>query len=91
MLDIRHAPQKIDLEFINWLGESCVPFTIIFTKADKLSQAKANANVEAYKNVLNETWEELPFIIVTSSEKRVGREELLDYISNINKSISAGE
>ncbi|NPD91519.1 ribosome biogenesis GTP-binding protein YihA/YsxC [Xylanibacter muris] len=91
LLDIRHEAQNIDLEFINWLGESNVPFTIVFTKSDKLSLAKANANVEAYKKVLKETWEELPFMIVTSSEKRWGRDELLGYISDINDNISAGE
>ena len=87
LVDIRLEPQKIDLEFIEWLGVSNVPFAIIFTKADKLSVTKVSQNVEAYKKVLSETWEELPPIFVTSSEKKQGREEILDYIEQINKSI----
>ena len=87
LVDIRLEPQKIDLEFIEWLGVSSVPFAIIFTKADKLSVTKVSQNVEAYKKVLSETWEELPPIFVTSSEKKQGREEILDYIEQINKSI----
>ncbi|MFS6557551.1 YihA family ribosome biogenesis GTP-binding protein, partial [Parabacteroides distasonis] len=69
LVDIRLEPQKVDLEFIEWLGQSSVPFTIIFTKADKVSVPKARINVEAYKKKLLETWEELPPIMVTSSEK----------------------
>ena len=87
LIDIRHEAQKIDLEFIQWLGESSVPFAIVFTKADKLSATKANQNVEAYKKVLSETWEELPPMFVTSAEKKQGREELLDYIDQINKEL----
>lgn len=87
LVDIRHEPQKIDLDFINWLGQSQIPFTIIFTKADKLSVSKAQANVAAYKRKLEETWEELPPIFVTSSESRQGRDEILNYIESINKSM----
>lgn len=87
LVDIRHEPQKIDLDFINWLGQSQIPFTIIFTKADKLSVSKAQANVAAYKRKLKETWEELPPIFVTSSESRQGRDEILNYIESINKSM----
>ena len=87
LVDIRLAAQKIDLEFIEWLGLSSVPFAIVFTKADKLSAAKVSASVEAYKKVLLETWEELPPMFVTSAEKRQGRDEVLDYIEQINKEV----
>lgn len=89
LVDIRLEPQKVDLEFINWLGESSVPFVIVFTKADKLNVTKARANVEAYKKVLEETWEEMPPIIVTSAEKKIGRDELIEYIDSINKRLSS--
>ena len=85
LVDIRLEPQKIDLEFIEWLGQSGVPFSIVFTKADKLSNSKVNTNVEAYKKTLLETWEELPPIFVTSAEKKTGRDELLGYIEEILK------
>jgi GTP-binding protein len=85
LVDIRIEAQKIDLEFIEWLGLSSVPFAIVFTKADKLSAGKVAANVEAYKKRLLETWEELPPIFVTSAEKRQGRDEVLGYIEQINK------
>lgn len=85
LVDIRLEPQKIDLEFIDWLGRSGVPFSIVFTKADKLSKQKADNNVQAYKKTLLQTWEELPPIFVTSADKKTGREELLDYIESILK------
>lgn len=88
LVDVRLEPQAIDLEFINWLGESSVPFAIVFTKADKLTQNKAAQNVEAYKRKLSEVWEELPPIFLTSSELRKGRDELLQYIENINHSLN---
>lgn len=88
LIDCRHEAQKIDLEFIEWLGLSSVPFAIVFTKADKLSAGKVAANVEAYKKRLLETWEELPPIFVTSAEKRQGRDEVLGYIEQINKEIN---
>lgn len=87
LIDVRLEAQKIDLEFIQWLGESSVPFAIVFTKADKLSATKVSANVEAYKKVLLESWEELPPIFVTSSEKKQGRDEVLDYIAQINEEV----
>ena len=87
LIDCRHEPQKIDLEFMNWLGEQGVPFSIVFTKADKLGKDRLAANIEAYKQTLLETWEEIPPIFVTSSEKNTGTEELLDYIEKINSSI----
>lgn len=87
LLDCRHEPQKIDLEFIQWLGEEGVPFALVFTKADKLSKGRLAANVEAYKAKLHEEWEELPPIFVTSSEERMGRDELLDYIEEINTTL----
>lgn len=90
LVDIRLEPQKIDLEFMEWLGTSSVPFSIVFTKADKLTANKGNAQVEAYKLKLLETWEEMPPIFVTSAEKKQGREELLDYIAQINKELTNG-
>ncbi len=83
LIDVRHEPQKIDTEFMNWLGENGVPFSIVFTKADKLSVGKLRANVDAYLKSLLDTWEELPPYFVTSSEKKQGREPLLDYIESI--------
>lgn len=85
LIDCRHAPQQIDLEFINWLGESNVPFSIVFTKADKLSRQKLNENIAAYMKHLSQDWDPLPPYFVTSSENRTGHDELLDYIENINK------
>jgi GTP-binding protein len=90
LVDVRHEPQAIDLEFINWLGLSSVPFAIIFTKADKLTGAKVRANVEAYKRKLLETWEEMPPYFVTSSEKREGRDDVLSYIEQINNELKNG-
>lgn len=87
LIDCRHEPQKIDLEFITWLGENGVPFSIIFTKADKLSKAVLAGNVASYKKRLLEEWEELPPVFVTSSENGLGREELLQYINEINASL----
>ena len=87
LIDCRHEPQKIDLEFIQWLGEEGVPFSLVFTKADKLSKGRLASNIEAYKTKLHEAWEELPPIFVTSSEERVGRDELLGYIEEINTTL----
>lgn len=84
LIDCRHEPQKIDLEFITWLGENGVPFSIIFTKADKLTKTALASNVAAYKKRLLEEWEELPPVFITSSESAVGRDEVLQYISEIN-------
>lgn len=88
LIDIRHEPQKIDREFLDWLGEHSVPFAIVFTKADKLGPNAGAKNVAAYKRYLHLSWEELPPIFITSSEKAQGRDELLDYIDKINKEVS---
>ena len=87
LVDARHDPQKIDLEFIEWLGEEGVPFALVFTKADNLTKGKLAANIEGYKARLRQQWEELPPLFITSSEERLGREELLDYIDGINASL----
>lgn len=87
LIDIRHEAQKIDLEFIEWLGENGIPFSIIFTKADKLSAGKVKANAKAYMDVLSKQWEELPPYFISSSESKIGREEILNYIESINKSL----
>jgi len=87
LLDIRHKPQAVDLEFLRWLGENGVPFAIIFTKADKLSKTAGESNVSAYKKELMKEWEELPPTFITSSEKKTGRDEVLDYIDSINISL----
>ena len=87
LVDSRHEPQKIDLEFIQWLGEEGVPFALVFTKADKLTKGRLAANLEAYKARLLEEWEELPPIFVTSSEQQLGRDELLSYIEGINTTL----
>ena len=87
LVDSRHEPQKIDLEFMEWLGENGVPFSIVFTKGDKQGPVRLQQNVEAYKQKLLESWEEIPPVFVTSSEKRSGREELLEYIEAVNKSL----
>jgi len=87
LIDSRHEPQKIDLEFIEWLGEQGIPFSIVFTKADKLGTGRLQMNIDAYKETLHETWEELPPVFVTSSEEGTGREEILDYIEDINRSL----
>lgn len=83
LVDSRLTPQKIDIEFINFLGENSVPFTIVFTKIDKQSAGKTEENLEVYKQELLKYWEELPNIILTSSEKRKGLDELLDSIKSI--------
>ena len=83
LIDIRHEPQRIDMEFIEWLGENGIPFSIVFTKADKLSKGKAAANVRQFLDELLKQWEELPPHFVTSSETRQGRDELLGYIDEI--------
>jgi GTP-binding protein len=84
LIDSRHEAQPIDLEFMSWLGINGIPFSIVFTKADKLSTSSLNEKIAAYKNKLIETWEELPPVFVTSSEKNKGRDEVLNYIADIN-------
>ncbi len=80
LIDIRHEQQKIDREFVDWLGEKGVPFAIVFTKADKLSPTRARQNAQAWMKRLEDTWEELPPCFITSAEKRTGRDELLDFM-----------
>ncbi|MBQ5895718.1 MAG: YihA family ribosome biogenesis GTP-binding protein [Bacteroidaceae bacterium] len=87
LIDCRHEPQKIDLEFFQWLGENGVPFSIIFTKADKLTKSVLAKNIIAYKAKLLEEWEELPPVFVTSSENGTGRNEVLQYIEEVNASL----
>ena len=87
LIDIRHNPQKVDLAFLHFLGSNGVPFAIVFTKADKLSTAAIKPTVEKYLNILKEEWEELPPHFITSATQKTGREELLTYIEEINKSI----
>ena len=91
LIDIRHEPQKIDTEFINWLGESNIPFAILFTKADKLGAVKAKQSAGLYMAKLRETWEELPPYFITSAESKMGRQEVIDYIDSINKEMMGGE
>lgn len=88
LIDIRHEQQKIDREFIDWLGQSNIPLSIIFTKADKLSGGKAKANAEAWMKKLEDTWEITPPYFITSSENKVGREEVLGYIESINTALA---
>ena len=87
LIDIRHEPQKIDIEFLSWLGENGVPFAIVFTKADKLGPVAVQNKVEEYKKFLMKDWEELPPVFITSSEDRRGKEDLLQYIEQINSEI----
>ena len=88
LVDSRLEPQKIDLEFMEWLGENGIPFSIIFTKADKLKGGRLKMNVNAYLRELSKQWEELPPYFISSSENRTGRTEILNYIENINKEIN---
>lgn len=87
LVDSRHKPQKIDLEFMEWLGENGVPFSIVFTKMDKMGVNAGRANVKAYIEELQKSWEELPPIFTTSSEDGRGKEEVLNYIEQINKDL----
>lgn len=89
LIDSRLEPQTIDLEFIEWLGEHDVPFAMVFTKGDKLKGGKLNNNINQYLKKLLEQWEELPPYFVTSAEDRMGREELLTYIEEINKELNS--
>ncbi len=89
LIDIRHEQQAIDREFIDWLGESSIPFAIIFTKADKLGPVKARQNAEKWMELLKDRWDELPPYFITSAEKKTGRDEVLDYIDKINMELKA--
>lgn len=91
LVDIRHKPQPIDLEFMEWLGTNMIPFSIIFTKADKLKPNAITRHIEDYKAILLETWEDMPNYFVTSSTKGHGKEELLNYIENINLELNKAD
>jgi GTP-binding protein len=83
LVDVRHNPQANDLEFINWLGQAGIPFSIIFTKADKLSKLKLEASLTTYRETLETTWEELPPTFCTSSVSKKGKDEVLNYVQDI--------
>ena len=85
LIDIRLEPQPVDINFIRWLGEKQIPISLIFTKADKISKQQVIFSVELFKRTLLKTWEELPLLFITSSEKKTGRDEILNYIDQINK------
>lgn len=87
LIDIRHDPQQKDLDFFQFLGENGVPFAIIFTKADKISKQKIQSSVKAYLNVLGEMWEELPPHFITSATSKMGKDDVLNYIDEINKNL----
>lgn len=87
LIDSRLEPQRIDLEFIEWLGENGIPFALIFTKADKQSVEKTKASVNRFLNTLKEQWEELPPHFISSSENKTGRQEILNYIEQVNRSL----
>ena len=88
LIDSRHNPQKIDLEFMQFLGENQIPFCIIFTKADKLVGSKLNKQIDSYKNELLNYWETLPFLFTTSSSTKLGRDDVLNFIEGVNKDVS---
>ncbi|WP_339917288.1 ribosome biogenesis GTP-binding protein YihA/YsxC [Yeosuana marina] len=87
LVDIRHKPQTIDLEFMQWLGEHAIPFSIVFTKADKLKPKAIDNHVEAYKAILLETWEDIPNYFITSSSNEAGKDAVLDYIDHLNSNM----
>lgn len=87
LVDCRHEPQKVDMDFMNWLGEKEIPFQVVFTKADKLTKTKLHTNLEFYKKELLKTWEELPRMYVTSSTSRLGKDELISFIEETNEEL----
>ena len=89
LIDIRHLPQTVDLDFMQWMGENGIPFSIIFTKADKLKPNAITKHVEDYKNILLETWEDMPNYFITSSSKVIGQDEVLGYIQGLNENMIA--
>lgn len=91
LVDCRHEPQPIDMEFMQWMGESGIPFNIIFTKADKLKPKALERNIEAYSKKMLETWEEMPPYFITSASDSSGRDEVLNYIDELNNSIQTSE
>ena len=84
LVDVRLEPQRSDLDMVQWLGEEGIPFAMVFTKSDKLSPPKVQANVAAYRRVLKRSWDELPLMFITSAESRAGRETLLEFIDEVN-------
>lgn len=88
LLDCRHEPQSIDLEVIEWAGANNIPFVLCFTKTDKLSAAKLQKNIDNYKEILLRTWESLPPVFMTSSLKRSGRDEILEFIAETNRTVN---
>lgn len=89
LIDSRHEPQKIDLEFMEWLGENGIPFSIVFTKSDKLKSGRLRSQINLYLEAIKEQWEELPPYFVSSAESRTGREDILNYIEQINKDLNS--
>lgn len=89
LVDIRHEPQKIDLDFMQWLGEHSVPFAIVFTKADKLKPLAIERNIKTYQDILLQLWEEFPPYFITSAEQYIGKDELVAYIEQINMTLKA--
>lgn len=87
LIDCRHEPQPVDMEFMQWMGENQIPFSIVFTKADKLKPGALERNIEIYSEKMLETWEEMPSYFITSASKGTGRDELLNYIDSINGSL----
>jgi len=87
LIDIRHKPQKIDLDFMQKLGENTIPFCIIFTKADKLKANQINKNIAVYQNTMLQTWEEMPTYFITSASHKTGRDEVLHFIQQINEEV----
>lgn len=87
LVDIRHNPQPIDLEFMQWLGENRIPFSIIFTKADKLRPKAIENHVADYKAILLKTWEDMPNYFITSSSKDIGKDDVLNYIDSLNENM----
>ena len=88
LIDCRHEPQPIDMQFMQWLGENAIPFSMVFTKADKLKPQALKKNIDNYAAEMLKVWEELPPYFITSSSKRTGRDELLDYIQTINEELA---
>lgn len=88
LVDCRHEPQPIDLEFMAWLGENGIPFNIVFTKADKLKPNALTRNIEIYSNKMLETWEEMPKYFITSASNSEGRDEVLNYIEEISQNLT---
>ena len=87
LIDSRHEPQKVDLEFMEWLGTNGIPFSIIFTKLDKLKKGAWERNLNVYRNKMMETWEEMPTFFTTSSLHKTGSDEVLEFIDSINESL----